>query len=74
MIEIMRIATVAALGLFCTWAANKWLNLWGADNFYTAAGVWLAFMIGIAFIYDRRQAKLQKSSDATQPGQISRES
>jgi cell division protein FtsW (lipid II flippase) len=67
------IAGLALLGV-TTWLVNRWLGLFGAENFYPAAGLLFVLMCLIAWIYDRRQAKLQKSNDLTQPDWTTRES
>ena len=57
------IAGLALLGV-CTWLANKWFGLFGPDYFYTAGALGFGLLCLIAFIYDRRQAQLQKSNRA----------
>lgn len=66
------VAGLALLG-FTTWLLNRWLDLFGPENFYSAAFVWIGLMIVIAWIYDLRQAKLRRSSAENQPDRISPE-
>ena len=59
---ILQIAAGLALGLVTWWLFKGWLNLWGDDNFYTAAAAWIGLCGLYAFIYDRRQARRHQSS------------
>lgn len=63
------IAGLALLGV-TTWLVNRWLGLFGPEYFYEAAGFWIGAMLLIAWIYDRRQATLKKSSKATTEREI----
>lgn len=51
------------LGLFVTWLFRLWSGLF--DNLYIAAAIWISACGLYAFIYDRRQARMQRSSAAT---------
>jgi hypothetical protein len=64
------IAGLALLGVV-TWVFNGWLGLFGPDNFYTSAFVWIGAMCLIGFIYDRRQARLEESSAENRQDRIS---
>ncbi len=63
------IAGLALLGV-TTWLVNRWLGLFGPDNFYGAAALWIGAMCLIAWIYDRRQAKLKRSNKGTTEREI----
>ena len=62
MTGLLQFAAMLALGAFVAWLVGLWQGFVGDKD--------LAFLIGfpslclIAWIYDRRQAKLQKSSKA----------
>lgn len=62
-VMIQFIAGLALLG-FVSLLVSQWLNIFG-EYFYTGAAVWIALMCLIAWMYDRRQAKLKKSNTAT---------
>jgi hypothetical protein len=49
---MLQFAAVTLLGLVVAYLAKSWVSWYG--DFYTAAGIWIAACLVIAFIYDRR--------------------
>lgn len=59
---VIRLVAAIALGLFLTWLANLWVGQF--DSLYVAWLIWMTVCLGYAFIYDRVQAKKQRSIEA----------
>lgn len=60
---LIQFLAITALGLFVSWLFHLWIGLF--DNLYVAAAIWGAACICYAIIYDRRQARLRRASEAT---------
>ena len=65
--EILAFLALTALGLIVTGLWRLWSSQF--DNIYVAWAIWMAVCFGYAFIYDRRQARLRRSTEATKSGQ-----
>ena len=63
---MLQFLAVTALGLIATWLVHLWVGLF--DNIYVAAAIWIPACCLYGFIYDRRQARLRRSSEAMKSG------